>query len=324
MSEKEKISVIIPIYNVSDYVNECIESVLAQTYSNLEIILVDDGSTDGSGKICDCYAEKDNRIVVCHKENGGLSDARNYALDRCTGDYVSFVDGDDCIRRDMYEVMLRTLKKTKAQIAACSFERVYSKWKFDGNEIDELKYEVLSGTESMNNIDKVLVVAWNKLYERSVFATKRYPIGRIHEDEFIIHELFYECSRVAYLPIPFYFYRDRGGSILNSLSEKKVTDAIDALSQRVSFTIEKKWDEVRPTACLRLFEYVVTNYEPIYSNFYPEIRRSFAKKMHNAAVEVYRMNRDVFFPISYRLFVYSPLLYICLTKIRKIRLLGRK
>lgn len=217
---RELISVIVPIYNVEIYLQKCINTVINQSYTNLEIILVDDGSTDYSGKLCDEVAKKDNRIVVIHKKNGGLSDARNAGLDIAKGRYISFIDSDDYIALDYIEKLYSSINKTKADVAICSFSYV--------DENDSLivkskaieKNTVLSGREvlyrAMMPRGVEYVVAWNKLYKREIFDNLRYDKGRIHEDEFINYKLFWKCNRVVVLCDRLYFYRQRQGSIQNT------------------------------------------------------------------------------------------------------------
>ena len=177
------ISVIVPIYKVEKYLHKCIDSILAQTYTNLEIILVDDGSPDNCGKICDEYAAKDSRIKVIHQPNGGLSAARNAGLDIATGDYIGFVDSDDYIAPDMYEKLYNALVKNDADMAICDYQRF-------GNELpyDEMSLttEVITGLQAMEKQNTVIncsfVVAWSKLYKSFIFSNVRFPVGKINED----------------------------------------------------------------------------------------------------------------------------------------------
>ena len=201
------ISVIVPIYKVEAYLKKCIKSIQNQTYSNLEIILVDDGSPDGCGAICDRYAKEDTRIRVIHKENGGLSDARNKGLDIATGEYILFVDSDDYIHPQMVEILLQHLEVVDADMAVCGFKTVEENEEviFDCFDICETAGrekktevvgidagEVFEGQAVMNNLqykNLLTVVAWNKLYKAELFAELRYPKGRVQEDEFLVHHI---------------------------------------------------------------------------------------------------------------------------------------
>lgn len=211
----EKISVIVPVYKVEPYLCKCVDSILAQTYQNLEIILVDDGSPDACGAICDKYAKQDNRITVIHKPNGGLSDARNAGLDVMTGDYVAFVDSDDWIMPRMYETLLQMLKQFQADMA---FGAVADDLEQDGkvttvkvsNYGDEPFSE--SAAEAMRRYFHGSWAAWDKLYKADLFRDIRYPVGEINEDEAIVLQLLSKCSRVCYTGEIFYHYMKRPGS----------------------------------------------------------------------------------------------------------------
>lgn len=264
MSEKKDlISVIVPIYNVSEYVKKCIESLLNQTYHNLEIILVDDGSTDDSGAICEQYADSDQRICVYHKKNGGLSDARNYGIERAHGNFYAFVDGDDWLHPQMYELLYEFMQKENADIVTCGFERKNSAFAKINFGLKDIPYKELSREQALIDIETPLVVAWNKLYKKEIFATCRYPVGRLHEDEFVIHEIFWQCNKVVTLEIPLYFYMERGTSIIARLTEKRIIDALTALENRVRFAFEHQWTEVMSAVIERYCDYTIDRYYDI-------------------------------------------------------------
>ena len=216
------VSVIVPIYNVEKYLRKCVDSILNQTYKNLEIILVDDGSPDNCGNICDEYALSDSRIRIIHKKNGGLSDARNAGLDIARGNYILFVDSDDYIDETMVEKLYEALEKEKAEMSLCSFvyvneEGVPIKEKNNGIPI---KTEVLSGIEAIRHLGSqrgaCYTIACCKLYKAELFKTIRFPKGKYHEDEFVSHELFGQCSRVACIDDGLYYYVQRNDSIMGS------------------------------------------------------------------------------------------------------------
>ncbi len=214
------ISVIVPIYNVEKYLNECIESIVNQTYEKLEIILVDDGSTDNCGRIIDKWATMDTRIIALHKENGGLSDARNYGFAHSTGDYISYIDSDDYIDKTYFEKLLSLLINTNADMAGCRFFRNnVSGEGFRYPKPDE-SYRFVGGKElfleHLYNDLSVFCVAWGKLYKRKVIVENMYPIVKICEDAMVIRELAYRCERIAYIPDALYMYRDRPSSIINN------------------------------------------------------------------------------------------------------------
>ena len=179
------ISVIVPVYNVEKYLRRCVDSILTQSYQNLEIILIDDGSTDFSGRICDEYAQKDKRIVVVHKQNGGLSSARNEGLQIATGEYVGFIDSDDCVNPDMYFSMISTLKEFSADICMCG---CYIK-NDNGSilSVDQFRdHTIYSISEIIYSIILPLKTAsWNKLFRRNILRNSIFPVGKIHGEDLV-------------------------------------------------------------------------------------------------------------------------------------------
>ena len=177
--ENDLISIIIPVYNVEKYINKCLESVINQTYRNLEIILVDDGSEDKSGKICEEISIKDNRIRVIHKENGGLSDARNIGLDNSNGEYIAFIDSDDFIERDMIEFLYYNINKYDADISICS-NYIFDEEECIDNSTKEIKvYNRLEILKEVLLDEKIRSYAWNKMYKRDLFYNIIFPKGRV-------------------------------------------------------------------------------------------------------------------------------------------------
>lgn len=216
----ELVSVIVPVYNIEEYLNRCIESIIAQTYSNLEILLIDDGSTDSSGRMCDQWAERDSRIRVVHKTNGGLSDARNTGIELAGGNYFAFVDSDDYISPDFIQVLYHALVTNNADMSICNVGVVNE----DGNLILHLNEripqinEVISGRDAVlrrfERNDLVHVAVWNKLYRKELFSTLRFPVGQLHEDDYVMHRLLGKCTRIACVPGgPYYFYVQRSLSL---------------------------------------------------------------------------------------------------------------
>lgn len=237
--ENDLISIVVPIYNTQDYLKECIESIINQTYKNLEIILVDDGSTDNSGKICDEFAENDNRIKAYHKKNGGFSDTRNYGISKATGKFIEFVDSDDMMSPKMVEILYDKITKSDADIALCShFVLKGSKYKQDAtdgktinytnmNDVvinsqnDDIIYTGLEATKEFLLDDKIRAYVWNKMFKRSLFDEIRFDVGRVYEDQLITPKLFLKAKKVVYSDIPLYFYRQREGSFMQSVTTEK-------------------------------------------------------------------------------------------------------
>ncbi len=237
--EKALISIIIPVYKVEKYLEKCIQSVINQTYENLQIILVDDGSPDNCGKICDEYAQKDHRIEVIHKSNGGLSDARNKGLEMAKGEYIGFVDSDDYIEADMYEVLYNLLKQYNADVSICNFYTV-SQGKISiknaDNGINEYnRIEILKEILLDKNIQSY---AWNKLYKKELFDEIKYPIGKKYEDIGTTFYLLEKCNKVVVTGKSEYYYINRQDSIVNNVTESTITDYIELIIQRYDYIEE--------------------------------------------------------------------------------------
>lgn len=233
----ELISVIVPIYNVEKYLPKCVESIIAQKYTNLEILLVDDGSPDNSGVIADEYAKKDDRIHVIHKKNGGLSDARNAGIDVALGDYLVFVDSDDYIHPEMISRMMDVIKNTSSDMAVCAVKSV----KEDEEISEESKNDEVTVIDDMDKrteyfFEKHCVefnVAWNKLYPARFFREVRYPFGKIHEDEFTTWKILEMAERVVYIGEPLYYYVQRGTSIMGEKFNEKRFMRLEAYDERM-------------------------------------------------------------------------------------------
>lgn len=231
-----KVSVIVPVYNVENYLDKCVESLVNQTYKDLEIILVDDGSPDNCGAMCDEWAKKDSRIVVYHKENGGLSDARNYAIDRCKGSYISFVDSDDYVAENYIEFMYNLLQENKeCQVAACDLcavrndvESPYSDFK------GVIVFDRREAFERVLYHDLVDVAACAKLYKKDVFDDIRYPVGRVYEDTYVFGDVLNKTDYFVFGGEPLYYYVQRDSSIVNGAFTEKRLQFIDSAEKLVS------------------------------------------------------------------------------------------
>lgn len=247
--DSPKISIIVPVYRVEAYLPACVESIRAQTYPDLEILLVDDGSPDGCPQLCDAYAAQDPRIRVVHKKNGGLSDARNAGLEAATGEYIGFVDSDDLIEAEMYQTLLDELQRSGADLVICKYDEIDSR---TGNPLprgSELKTECLSGEQALEKLNARYygdyVVAWNKLYSRKALRGIHFPVGKIHEDQFVAHRIFANCDTVACIDRPLYHYMKREASITNQALSAKRLDDVEALCCRCDFYKERKQEKLR-------------------------------------------------------------------------------
>ena len=249
---EELISVIIPIYNIQNCLHKCINSVVSQTYNNLEIILVDDGSTDDSGIICDQYEKDDKRIKVIHKENGGLSDARNAGIAVATGKFYSFIDGDDYIVDDMLETMYKAILVNRAEISICNIKRVYEDGEIESFYEPTDKIEILEGLDRFKTLNQPSVC--NKLFSARLFESVRFLKGKFYEDTFIYHEILYLAKSVVMTGQVGYWYRERKESILGyGRYTDRYFDFIEAIYCRMKFLMSKKIQPYGYEACLSLY-----------------------------------------------------------------------
>lgn len=226
------ISVIVPVYKVEKYIHKCIDSILNQTFRDFELFLVDDGSPDHCGKICDEYAVKDDRVIVIHKENGGLSDARNVAIDRAKGDYLTFIDSDDYVALDYLESLYNALIQSDSDIAISNITTFAENGQYD-NEFYKItdKIEVLEGKDIFSTIYRPNACA--KLYKRFIFDDIRYPVGRLYEDAFVYHDVLSKANRIVLTGANSYYYLVRDDSIMRQEYKLAFTDIIDAIELRV-------------------------------------------------------------------------------------------
>ena len=240
------ISVIVPIYNVEKYLDECIQSIKQQTYKNIEIILVDDGSTDNCGKLCDLYMADDSRIKVIHKKNGGLSDARNAGIQIAKGEYLTVIDSDDFVYNNFIEHLYQILIDNDADMAVCQ--------RIDVNENSEpikVKYKfqdcVISGNKNCMRTfftnSSLDTVAWAKLYKTKMFNKVNYPYGKYHEDVFTTYLIISQCETIAISSKQLYCYRHRDTSISGQAFTKKHLDSVEGTLQRREF-IKKEYPEI--------------------------------------------------------------------------------
>ena len=239
----EKITVIVPVYNVENYLEKCLDSLINQTYKNLEIIVINDGSTDNSGEICQEYAQKDNRIVYIEKENGGQAEARNIGLDRMTGTYVTFVDSDDWVEVDYVETLYKKITKYRADIAVgnyYSFNEAEGMYYFHifGDSYYEKIYDNVSIFENLYESQEMksfaLISVWGKLYKADLFKQLRFDIGKLGEDGYLNQKIYLLAEKTIYLNKGLYAYRQREGSSSRIWTEKWMHALVDAMSERIT------------------------------------------------------------------------------------------
>ncbi|MCR4691790.1 MAG: glycosyltransferase [Lachnospiraceae bacterium] len=327
---KPLISVIIPVYRVEAYLRRAVDSVLGQTYRNLDIILVDDGSDDRCPGICDEYAAKEARVRVIHKENGGLSDARNAGLDVAGGDYYAFLDSDDYYAPCFIEVLYDLLIRNNAQVAQCfyavtgpgmpepdfkDFERRYQGGRikaevYDRRELLEHQYDALHKDATY------YIVAWNKLYAAGLWKDVRFPKGKIHEDEATTYKIFDRTERGASISLPFYAYFSAAGSITRTKFSRKRLDWMEALSHRIDYFLERDEQHLAAAAMRALADGSIKYYYPLKSHV-PDSKEEQAMLKENVrralkASSDFSGEGDVFPKrsiLGYRIFLCSPRLY---------------
>lgn len=250
-----KISVIVPVYNVEGYIERCIDSILAQTYQDFELILINDGSKDRSGEICDMYAKTDSRIHVFHKENGGQSSARNLALDwvfaNSDSEWIHFVDSDDWIHPQMLEQLLCAASEYNVNISTCGYYEMNGE--LTSVDISAYSFQEFSPEDYyvLQNLNSVMPVA--KLYRKHCFENIRYPVGKIHEDEFVSYKLLFAEKRIVVSDMPlYYYYQNPKGTTKSSWNPKRLY-GIDAIQEQAVFFQNKGYSRAYEHAVLTLY-----------------------------------------------------------------------
>ncbi len=275
------ISVIVPVYKVEAFLGRCVDSILNQTYSDFELILVDDGSPDRCGQLCDAYAAQDNRIHVIHQENGGLSAARNAGIDwavaNSASQWLAFIDSDDWVKPDYLEQLWRAVTETGCKMSVCGFYRT------DGtaeSEPKEFSVEILSPEDFYcgDIHGGVTAVAWNKLYHKSLFENLRYPIGKLHEDEFTTYKMVYALDKLALVSAELYAYYQNPQGIMGAKWNPRRMHMLEAWEQQMGFAREKHHAALERKA---IRHYVYGCYEqiqaakmdPQYQSYLPQLKK---------------------------------------------------
>ncbi len=233
------VSVIVPVYKVEEYLPRCVDSILNQTFSDFDLVLVDDGSPDGSGIICDEYAQKDSRIIVLHQKNKGAAAARNngieYSLDNCSSSFLSFIDSDDWVAPNYLEVLVKAVKETKCRVSICGYEKT-DKTADLPHELEEAK--IIKAENYIFENDIRAIVPWGKLYDKNLWLNIRYPEGRICEDEFVTYKILLESDDLYLSDEVLYYYFQNSQSVMNNQWSLKRLDGVDALCERYGYLEE--------------------------------------------------------------------------------------
>lgn len=306
------VSIIVPIYKVEPYLRRCLDSIVNQTYTNLEIILVDDGSPDGCPQICDEYAAKDNRIVVIHKENGGLSDARNAGLDICKGKYISFVDSDDLLDLKAMEYMLNT--GTDVDIVISNVKMFINDEEISNSNkthCNSSSFKIIGSDDLLLRLckdgDAYLRSAWGKLFKKELFSNIRFPKGKLYEDMYVNYRLYYKAFQSTFISIPLYYYRqNRPGSIMYKTNSS--TFALEAEDERYIFLKEHGKQSIANYNLLSL----CWDYLFLYSKKYPGSKEKFYYFSNEFFKNSPKINMQFFF---LKFFAMFPFIYFCYRKI---------
>lgn len=294
MDNAHLISLVIPVYKVEKYLHKCVDSILAQTYKNLEIILVDDGSPDNCGKICDEYAAKDSRIKVIHQPNGGLSVARNAGLDIATGDYIGFVDSDDYIAPEMFEKLYFALTENSADISICNYDYVDSLYQ-TMNVYSPVENRLYNSAEIIECLFSeyycYFVTVWNRLYKAEVFSRLRFEEGKKFEDAFIAHHIFLECRKIVTIRDKLYYYLQRNDSIMGSKLSVSKCDELEAMFIR-NGDLKKCGIIIDYEKANRQF---IDTYKFFKKNFLPKTKeeKNRVKVIDGYAKQVYKQSKQI-------------------------------
>ena len=291
------VSVIVPVYNVEKYLSRCIDSILAQTFTDFELILVDDGSTDKSGGICDDYKSQDNRIVVIHQNNQGQAVARNRAIDLSRGEYIAFIDSDDYVHPDMFLTLIRIITETKSDIVLFGYIEGKEE-RFCWERIEEAHYQIYDGKTFLK--DCILSnkngcwILCDKLFDRNCFNEIRLPVGRIFEDNAIVYKILYETNRVSISDAVLYYYYQNENSTTNQAFSEKNVDWLVVLEEMIAFFESNNDTDVCFHLVNRYINESVWIYKKLFEGFPDSKRIDYIKKQLRSH---YRKDRK-FVPIT--------------------------
>lgn len=288
--EKPLLSIIVPVYDVERYLPKCIDSILAQTFTDFELILVEDGSPDDCPALCDAAAAKDARVRVLHQKNGGLSAARNAGLDVARGEWIGFVDSDDYIAPEMYEALYKAVQSTEANLALCDYAEVDETGALCPPMHISLAEQVFTGRELLKNAtDTMIQPAWNKLYRRAIFAQLRYPEGKLNEDLFLIPKICLQIQKAVVVPKALYYYVQRGSSIMNGSKTLRHFDAAEAAQRYWDCLVENGAYNALANAA----KFTMGSVSRVYRQLPPALRKaSRSRKMLRMQFEVVSRTRQ--------------------------------
>lgn len=312
--ENGMISIIVPVYNVVGVLERSIESIERQTYSNTEVLLVDDGSTDGSGKLCDELASRYDNIRVFHQKNGGAASARNLALQHTRGQYLMYVDSDDCIKENLCETLLHGLQDPEVDIACCGC-RKFAEEGFDCKREDALEPEMLSRSDALRRlaVNYLWSCIWAKLYRCEIWDGIRFPEGKMNEDEAVMHYVYYRARKITYYDQALYGYYINNGGVMSAQFTPKGMDRFDAFFDRLKFYEEKGEQELYRLTIVEILDQIRIYGNRMDVSRYPKEREA----LRQQAKELIRKHKKEChislrrYPHLYR-FVYPVSMPLCL------------
>lgn len=320
-----KISIIVPVYRVENYLEKCLNSLLNQTLRDIEIILVDDGSPDNCGKICDEFAQRDSRVRVIHKQNEGLSEARNVGITYAQSQFVGFVDSDDFVAEDMYETLYENLIKFDADVSVCGLYNCYSKKmvpQFGGKE-----FFLMDGKEALKVAlegEKFSVNAVNKLYKKDLFLDVNFPKGKLSEDAFTIPQILAKASKVVFDSSPKYYYIHRGESITTSKFKYQDFNVVEAYKKNLEFVRVNFEDLVKQAEFRLLWSYTYVFDKMVLSRDFDDYK-SYKEMLDVLRKNTFKMLINPFFLLKRKLamliLLISPRLYETLLKFQKNKIM---
>ncbi len=322
---KPRISVIVPVYRVEDYLPRCIDSILEQTYTNLDVILVDDGSDDACPRICDAYAKKDVRVRVIHQENKGLSAARNVGIESAVGELLFFVDSDDHMHNHTLEILWTQLMANGSSIAVCRHRRMFGLARAVDEPAGTVGTSVMSGLEAVESIYPTLesyrIMIMGKLFQKKIFDHNRFLPNVSCEDNYIIHHLYYAADKVVFIDTPLYYYTIRETSIMHRPYTMNRLDDIGAVEDRISFLTGKADKTLLSAVYIDYLEKLIMHFYFVKSAF-PEkkdVRKMLLCKFRPAyRRSVKQLNLSAVKKLKYGIFSVSSMLYKLLNKMASL------
>jgi len=322
MSSTVKVSIVIPVYNVEQYLHDCILCLKKQTYTNFEAIFVNDGSSDNSGEILESAAKEDARFLVIHKDNGGAAEARNYGLDRCSGEYICFIDADDLVERDYLEILLDVALQHKCDIVQCGYQRTESRDIIinDSKSKEDRRDEVLSNLQMLDKIYSAesvdTIVLWNKIYKRELFDNVRFPQGIMFEDEVVSAKILYKAEKIVRIDTILYYYFYNEQSVMNKKYSLRKLDILTALQLRMDFYYGNGLIELYQKDGYKYLYKILQNYYFIHQNIKDNrnIKRNIMKRYWKKYREAVRFSWSKKRKIAMLFFGVFPLSYSWIRK----------